>query len=88
VKPLVSCPTDARSVGPGTPCRGAYLEVAEVLRRKTPGERMEMVGELWRTARIWIESAVRWQLPDWDDEQMLAEVRGGMSGGPVTPPDR
>jgi len=55
--------------------------MAEVLRAKTPAERLEMVGELWCSAREWIDSAVRWQHPEWDEAQVLAEVRRRMSGG-------
>ena len=55
--------------------------VAEILRRKTPGERMAMVGAAWRSARIWIECAVRSQHQDWDEDRVAAEVRRRMRGG-------
>ncbi len=54
--------------------------VAEVLRRKTPGERIAMVGAAWRFARTWIESAVRSQHPDWNAGQVQREVAKKMSG--------
>ena len=56
--------------------------VAEILRRKTPGERMAMVGEAWRFARVWIEGAVRSQHPDWSEAQVAAEVQRRLTRGP------
>ena len=57
--------------------------VAEILRRKTPGERMEMMGECWRFARIWVEGAVRSRHPEWDDARVNAEVSRRLSGGTI-----
>ena len=49
-------------------------EVAEVLRRKTPAERMALVGEAWDFARRWVRAAVRAEQPDWDESAVQAEV--------------
>lgn len=49
--------------------------VAEVLRRKTPGDRMLMVGRGWSFAKQWIASGLRGQHPDWNEPQIEAEVR-------------
>jgi hypothetical protein len=54
--------------------------VAEALRRKTPGERVAMIGDAWRFALMWIEGAVRSQHEDWDEDQVAAEVRRRMCG--------
>jgi len=55
--------------------------IADVLRRKTPAERVALVGASWRFARVWIEGAVRTQHEDWDDGRVMAEVRRRLSGG-------
>lgn len=58
-------------------------KVAEILRRKTTGERGEMVAGMWRTARLVVEGGVRMQHPDWTADQVAAEVVRRMSrGGP------
>ena len=54
--------------------------VAEVLRRKTPAERVAMIGEAWRFAVVWVEAAVRSQHEDWDEGQVAAEARRRMCG--------
>ena len=48
--------------------------VADILRRKTPGERMRMAAEAWDFARLWVRAGVRSQHPDWNDEQVESEV--------------
>ncbi len=48
--------------------------MAEVLRQKTPAERVEMISAAHRTARRLIEAGIRHQYPDWDDQQVEAEV--------------
>ena len=57
--------------------------MADVLRRKSPGERMRLVGQAWRTARLWITAAVRSQHADWTEEQIQGEARRRLSGGTV-----
>lgn len=49
--------------------------VAEILRRKTPGERMAMMSDLWETARLFVEAGARARRPSWSDAQIEAEVR-------------
>jgi len=55
--------------------------VAEVLRRKTPAERVAMVFECNRTMRLLIEGRLRTDHPDWDDARVSAEVAGRMMRG-------
>jgi hypothetical protein len=55
--------------------------VAQALRQKTPGERMLMVSEGWRFAKLWIEGNIRTQHPSWGDDEVNAEVRRRLSGG-------
>jgi len=49
--------------------------VAEILRRKSPGERMLMVGQGWELARQLIEAGIRSLHPDWDEQRVATEVR-------------
>ena len=44
------------------------------MRKKTPAERVEMVFAANRTVRLVIEGRLRTDHPDWDDEQIRAEV--------------
>jgi len=55
--------------------------VAEVLRKKTPTERVAMALDCNRTARMLIEGAVRTRHPDWDDGRVASEVARRMLGG-------
>ncbi|MBP86194.1 MAG: hypothetical protein CMJ64_05680 [Planctomycetaceae bacterium] len=55
--------------------------MVEVLRKKTPAERVEMISAAHRTARGLVEGGVRDQYPSWDDEQVEAEVRRRLLGG-------
>lgn len=55
--------------------------MAEVLRQKTPAERVEMISAAHRTARLLVTGGVRHQHPNWDDEQVESEVRRRLLGG-------
>jgi len=55
--------------------------VAEVLRRKTPAQRIAMVLAANRTMRLVIEGFLRTRHPDWDDRQIMKEVARRMSLG-------
>jgi len=48
--------------------------VADVLRRKTVTERIEMVFAANRLIRLRIEGHLRTEHPDWSDEHVAAEV--------------
>ena len=43
-------------------------------RRKSPAELLATGFAMWRYARARSEAAVRWQYPDWSDEQVRREV--------------
>lgn len=49
-------------------------EVAEVLRQKTPAERVAMTFDCNRTMRLLIEGSIRTLHPDWDNQKISAEV--------------
>jgi len=55
--------------------------LAEVLRRKTPAERIAMVSAAHTTARLRIEGHLRTRHPDWPDERIAREVAGRMTRG-------
>jgi hypothetical protein len=56
-------------------------EVAQVLRKKTPTERIGMVLAANRTMRLVIEGSLRTRHSDWKDDQIKKEVARRMSGG-------
>jgi hypothetical protein len=55
--------------------------VAEALRKKTIAERIMMVSDCHRTARLLVEGNVRTRHPDWDDARVRAEVARRMARG-------
>ncbi|MGH7178384.1 MAG: hypothetical protein ACREJC_13480 [Tepidisphaeraceae bacterium] len=55
--------------------------VADVLRTKTPAQRIAMIFEAHRTMRGVVEGALRTWHPDWSDEQVRRGVARRMSVG-------
>ncbi len=55
--------------------------VAEILRRKTPAQRVEMIFQCNETMRLVVEGAIRTFHPQWDDRQVRAEVARRMTRG-------
>jgi Arc/MetJ family transcription regulator len=55
--------------------------VAEVLRHKTPAEKLALVFAANRTMRLRIEGALRSWHPDWSDELIHREVARRMTRG-------
>ena len=55
--------------------------IVDVLRRKTPVERVEMTAAANRTARLIAAAAVRYQHPNWDEQDVQAEVIRRVTGG-------
>lgn len=58
-------------------------EMAEILRRKTPTERLDMVFSMWRFARELVRGDVRRTHPDWQPAEVDRAVARRMSGGAV-----
>lgn len=56
-------------------------ELAEVLRRKTPAEKIIMISAANRTARMLAAAGIRYQHPDWDDTQVQTEIIRRVCGG-------
>ena len=48
--------------------------VADILRRKTPAERVQMALAANRLMRLRIEGHLRTLHPDWDDDRIQAEI--------------
>ncbi|WP_337177217.1 hypothetical protein [Paludisphaera sp.] len=57
--------------------------MAEILRRKTPAERLEMTFAMWRFARDLVSASVRASHPDWSDDEVRRETARRMSHGAV-----
>jgi hypothetical protein len=55
--------------------------VAEVLRRKTPAERVAMIGGMNRLARQLLAAQVRWRHPEWSQDQVAAGVARRLARG-------
>ena len=56
-------------------------QLAEVLRRKSPAEKVEMVAAANRTARLLAAAGIRYQHPEWDNAQVQNEVIRRVTGG-------
>jgi hypothetical protein len=48
--------------------------VVEVLRRKTPAERVAMVFDAERTMGLLLAAHLRWRHPDWDAAEVAREI--------------
>ena len=48
--------------------------IVEVLRAKTPAERVAMVFEAERTMRLTLDAQFRSRHPDWDDDRVAREI--------------
>ena len=57
--------------------------LADVLRHKTPAEKVEMISASNRTARLLAAAGIRHLHHDWNDEQVQAEVIRRVCGGTV-----
>ena len=57
--------------------------MAEILRRKTPAERIRIGFTLWTSARNMLMTHLRKTHPDWNDDQIKKEVAKRLSHGTV-----
>lgn len=55
--------------------------IVEILKRKTPSERLAMVFAANRTMRLRLEGHFRTYHPDWTDAQIQQEIAKRMLGG-------
>jgi hypothetical protein len=56
-------------------------DIARILAKKTPAERIRMVTDGWRAARRMLEAQVRRMEPGWSDELIEREVSRRMLAG-------
>lgn len=56
---------------------------ADILRRKSPDERLRLSCEMWEFAREVVTAAVRERHPDWDVQLQRREVVRRLSHGAV-----
>jgi hypothetical protein len=57
--------------------------MADILRQKTPAERLAIANGMWRFARDMIRNNLRRENPDWTDEQIQRETARRLSHGAV-----
>jgi hypothetical protein len=57
--------------------------MAEILRRKTPAERIRIGFTLWTSARDMLMTHLEKTHPDWDNGRIEKEVARRLSHGPV-----
>jgi hypothetical protein len=60
-------------------------DLAKVLRDKSPAEKVAMIDAANRTARMLAAAGIRYQHPDWTDEQVHSEVIRRVCGGTERP---
>ena len=60
--------------------------IVEILKTKSPAERLAMVFAANRTMRLRLEGHLRTHHPDWDDEQIQREIAKRMLGVALTQP--
>jgi hypothetical protein len=75
-------PVTDRSAQKNRPCIEILDEaVVDVLRRKTPTERVAMIFAANRTMRLRLEGHLRTRHPDWDSQTVMQEIARRMSRG-------
>lgn len=57
--------------------------IAEILRQKTPAQRIEIGFKLWSSARKMLKAHLKSSHPDWEDKQISQEVARRLSHGIV-----
>ena len=57
--------------------------MVDVLREKTPAQRLEIASGMWDSARVMIGGVLRQEHPEWNDEAILQEIARRISHGKV-----
>ena len=57
--------------------------MAEILRKKTPAERIQIGFKMWTSARKMLTAHLKSIHPEWDDKQIFQEVARRLSHGIV-----
>ena len=56
-------------------------EVVEMLKKKTPQERLAIAFSLWRSVKLMLTHHLRATHPDWDEKEIQRETAKRMSHG-------
>jgi hypothetical protein len=54
--------------------------MVEVIRSKTPAERLAIAFRMWDSARVIVSGGVRYQYPDWSEAEVEQEIAARMRG--------
>ena len=54
--------------------------MVEVMRNKTPAERLAIAFRMWESARAMVTESVRKMHPDWSDDEVEQEIAARMQG--------
>lgn len=57
--------------------------VVEILRKKTPQQRMTIAAGMWESARVMLRGAIRQAHPDWSEQAVNREIARRISHGAV-----
>ena len=57
--------------------------MAEIYKKKTPNERLQIAFGLWHSAKILLFNSIRSLHPDWDEKQIQQEVIKRISHGAI-----
>ena len=57
--------------------------MVEVMRSKTPAERLAIAFRMWDSARVMITGNIRQMHPEWSDEEVSHELARRMSHGEI-----
>lgn len=57
--------------------------MVDLLRKKTPAERLNMASGMWESARVMIRGVVRQEHPQWSDARINQEIARRISHGRV-----
>ena len=57
--------------------------MAEIYKKKTPAQRLQIAFGLWRSTKIMLVNILRSLHPEWDDERLQREAARRISHGAV-----
>lgn len=57
--------------------------MADILRQKSPFERLQIAGRMWMSARVMLRGSIRTFHPDWSEEQVNRELIRRISLGAI-----